>query len=232
MYGEQNKTRLYRVDIVATFDTVLSGANTSDHVRHIYCNGTRQYQPKGNYYICHGIPSFSIPWWRHDIETLSLLLTLCTENHCSLVYSPHEGPWMGSFEVSIVDRVKNHENKQLVVRVAWWRHQMVDFPSQRPMTRSVVVFFGLRLNKRLSKQSRRQWFQMPSRSLWHHSDGPWYQAPWRTCSGTVLRSHLSYHDPRHMFCLRTLFLIYSVQCVTLPFLFTKSVPKSFQCVSV
>ena len=32
------------------------------------------------------------------------------------------------------------------------------FPSQRPVTRSFDVFFDLRLNKRPSKQSRRQWF--------------------------------------------------------------------------
>ena len=29
-------------------------------------------------------------------------------------------------------------------------------------------FFDLRLNKQLSKQWRCQWFEMPSRSLWHH----------------------------------------------------------------
>ena len=33
--------------------------------------------------------------------------------------------------------------------------------SQRPMTRSFDVFFDLRLNKRLSKQSRRRWFETP-----------------------------------------------------------------------
>ena len=54
--------------------------------------------------------------------------------------------------------------------IAWWRHQMEtfsallavcagnspvpgEFPSQRPVTRSFDVFFDLRLNKRLSKQS-------------------------------------------------------------------------------
>ena len=30
------------------------------------------------------------------------------------------------------------------------------------------VFFYLRLNKRLSKQPRRRWFETPSRSLWRH----------------------------------------------------------------
>ena len=57
----------------------------------------------------------------------------------------------------------------------WWRHQMEtfsallafcagnspvtgEFPSQRPATRGFDVFFDLRLNKRLSKQSRRRGF--------------------------------------------------------------------------
>ena len=39
---------------------------------------------------------------------------------------------------------------------------------QRPVTRSFDVFFELRLNKRLSKQSRRRWFETASRSLWRH----------------------------------------------------------------
>ena len=36
------------------------------------------------------------------------------------------------------------------------------------MTRSFDVFLDLRLNKQLSKQSRRRWFETPSPSLWHH----------------------------------------------------------------
>ena len=43
-----------------------------------------------------------------------------------------------------------------------------EFPSQRPVTRSFDVFFDLCLNKRLSKPSRRRWFETPSRSLWRH----------------------------------------------------------------
>ena len=67
----------------------------------------------------------------------------------------------------------------------WWRHQMEtfsallalcegnspvtgEFPSQRLVTRNVDVFLDLRLIKRLSKPSRRRWFEMPSRSLWRH----------------------------------------------------------------
>ena len=67
----------------------------------------------------------------------------------------------------------------------WWRHQMEtlsallaicagnspvtgEFPAQRPVTRSFDVFFDLRLNKRLSKQSWSWCFETPSRSLWRH----------------------------------------------------------------
>ena len=43
-----------------------------------------------------------------------------------------------------------------------------EFPAQRPVTRSSDVFFDLRLNKRLSKQSLGWWFPTPSRSIWRH----------------------------------------------------------------
>ena len=66
----------------------------------------------------------------------------------------------------------------------WWRHSMETFsallafcagnspvtgelPSQRPVTRSFDVFFYLRLNKLLSKQSWGWWFGTPSCPLWH-----------------------------------------------------------------
>ena len=67
----------------------------------------------------------------------------------------------------------------------WWRNQMEtfsallalcsgnspvsgEFPSQRPVTRHFDVFFDLRPNKQLNKQSRYRWFETPSRSLWRH----------------------------------------------------------------
>ena len=43
-----------------------------------------------------------------------------------------------------------------------------EYQAQRPATRSFDVFLDLRLNKRLSKQSRGWWFEMPSHSLWRH----------------------------------------------------------------
>ena len=50
-----------------------------------------------------------------------------------------------------------------------------EFSAQRPVTRSFGVFFNLRLNKRLSKQSWGWWFEMPSRPLLYstcHSSRP------------------------------------------------------------
>ena len=72
--------------------------------------------------------------------------------------------------------------------MAWWRHQMEtfsallaicagnspvpgEFPAQRPVTRGVDVFFDLRPDKLLSKQSRGWWFETPSHSLWRHRNG-------------------------------------------------------------
>ena len=43
-----------------------------------------------------------------------------------------------------------------------------EFPAQRPVNRNFGVFYDLRLNKRLSKQSRSWWFETPSRPLWCH----------------------------------------------------------------
>ena len=52
-----------------------------------------------------------------------------------------------------------------------WKHCPRCWPfvrgmAQRPVTRSFDVFFDLRLNKRLSKQSWGWWFQTLSRPLW------------------------------------------------------------------
>ena len=71
------------------------------------------------------------------------------------------------------------------INATWWRHQMetfsallaicagnspvpVEFLAQRPVTRSFDVFFDLRLNKRLSKQSWSWWFETLSCPLWRH----------------------------------------------------------------
>ena len=48
-----------------------------------------------------------------------------------------------------------------------------EFPAQRPVAQSFDVFFDLRLNKRLSKQSWSWWFETQSRPLWRHCSVSW-----------------------------------------------------------
>ena len=43
-----------------------------------------------------------------------------------------------------------------------------ELPAQMPVTRTFDIFFDVRLNKRLSKQSWGWWLDMPSCSLWRH----------------------------------------------------------------
>ena len=67
----------------------------------------------------------------------------------------------------------------------WWRHQMetfsallaicagnspvpCEFPTQGPVTHNFDVYFDLRPNKRLSKQSWGWWFETQSPPLWRH----------------------------------------------------------------
>ena len=76
--------------------------------------------------------------------------------------------------------------------MTWWRHQIETFSallalcagnspttggflSPRPVRRSLDVFFGLRLNIGLRKQSRRRWFERPSHPLLRHCNG-WINA--------------------------------------------------------
>ena len=61
-----------------------------------------------------------------------------------------------------------------------------EFPSQRPMTRSFDVFFDLRLNKQLRKQSWGWWFETPSSSLWRHCNAVQYS---ERRDGVVLAIH-------------------------------------------
>ena len=100
------------------------------------------------------------------------------------------------FQVYSIDQfVKTTDDLYLIFKgelwnISWWRHQMKlfsalpapcegnppvtgEFPSQKPVTRSFPVFFDQRLNKRLSKYSRRRLFATSSRSLWRHCKVFW-----------------------------------------------------------
>ena len=56
---------------------------------------------------------------------------------------------------------------------------------QRLVTQSFDVLFHLRLNKRLSRPTRRRWFETPSRSIWRHRNGFFNNATFRQLSLTT-----------------------------------------------
>ena len=60
-----------------------------------------------------------------------------------------------------------------------------EFPTQRPVTRSFDVYFDLRPNKRLSKQSWGWWFETQSRPLWRHRNVWGGSSFTRPCLGPI-----------------------------------------------
>ena len=113
-----------------------------------------------------------IPQYLWDVITCPLFWYLLLAHTISVV---------GECEGKMSPAVDGLDMTPLII----WRHQMETFSallafcegnppatggflSQRPVTRSFADFFDLRLNKRLSKQSRQKWCETPSRSLWRH----------------------------------------------------------------
>ena len=76
----------------------------------------------------------------------------------------------------------------------WWRHQMGTFsavrgihrpPADSPhkgQWRGALMFSLICLHKRLSKQSRRGWFETPLRSLWRHCNDSTNDSAVPSCS--------------------------------------------------
>ena len=88
--------------------------------------------------------------------------------------------------------------------ITWWRHLMEtfsallaicagnspvpgEFPAQRPVTWSFDVFFDLRLDKRLSKQTWGWWLEKLSCPLWRHCNEIRYlkKNVWGVYMGTI-----------------------------------------------
>ena len=87
-----------------------------------------------------------------------------------------------------------------------------ELPSQKPVTRSFDVFFDLRLNKLLSEQLRRLWFETPLRLLWRHCKvfsgyKPEYSRVhtpiWWMRSAAAASKHSSEIDAKHVSAIPT-----------------------------
>ena len=124
-------------------------------------------------------------WYKYNINTLYSKDPLV---NCQWSCDKARGPTVTHSQHSIAFYMQLYMISGQTLRYicfTWWRHQMEtfsallaicagnspvpgEFPAQRPVTRSFDVFFDLRLNKRLSKQSWCRWFETLSRPLWRH----------------------------------------------------------------
>ena len=124
-------------------------------------------------------------WWRHHVLALSHRDRI---NHHWIISTflsisiPFSGSVMATFlpqkRTHATIHPKNYAHGSHFVHddVIKWKHfprywpfvspATGEFPAQRPVTRSFDIFFDLRPNKRLIKQSWGWWFEMPSCSLW------------------------------------------------------------------
>ena len=123
-----------------------------------------------------------IVWsWRHIVLVSLSFMISCNIKICPIHIFKNQwvvkAPAVAIYMMEVYDGWSltpiNHFNS------TWWRHQMEPFsallalcagnspapdkfPAQRPVMRSFDVFFDVRPNKRLSKQSWGWWFEMPA----------------------------------------------------------------------
>ena len=128
----------------------------------------------------HGVDADCSRWMVWDIVIASIYATIKTMLDCPVVptcatrgsaviaYAPWLGPRnRGGFSIYMM--TSSNGNIFHVTGLCAGNSPVTgEFPSHGPVTRSFDVFFDLRLNKRLSKQSRSWWFETPSCPLWRH----------------------------------------------------------------
>ena len=107
-----------------------------------------------------------------------------------------------------------------------WKHFRVtgplcgesgEFPSQRPVTRSFDVFFYLRLNKQLSKQSWGWWSETPSRSSWRRCNVLFLtreSSPFHFAVRRKAHSNWNYFGKKSSRVVNTLFFGQAIMSVT------------------
>ena len=163
-------------------------------------------------------------WWRHHTREYHSVLYCSRTHSCSLgksfpsstIHSICQCLECGALILTwhAVYPVSTHNCYAL------WRHPMEvfsallalcagnspvidEFPSQKPVTWDFDVFFDLCLKKQLNQQSRRWWFETPSRWLWHHCSGVFWLCAvsiwaWiNTNTGVLKATHHGAFFPNH-----------------------------------
>ena len=117
--------------------------------------------------------SLSKGTWDVFAANLNLETRVQRMGYWPFVKGIHQSPVNGGFPSQKAKTGWRHQMKTLSVLLALYARNSpvtAEFPAQRPVTRNFDVFFDLRLNKKLNKQSWGWWFETPSRSLWRHCD--------------------------------------------------------------
>ena len=168
-YQSFNSDKTWHFKCVYAF---LLGSNWQLSVTLIICNNFK-LTPTYSYFNFKNIRVLSMSDWPNRYSNTSPLprLRYSDRNVCCWGNTWTRHAWA-------------HEALPDVLKT-WWRHQMetfsalltlragnspvtCEFPAQKPVTRSFDVFFHLRPNKCLSKQSQGLGFETPSCSLWRH----------------------------------------------------------------
>ena len=93
------------------------------------------------------------------------------------------------FEIPIICMMTSNGNISALLAICVVNSTVAvpgEFRVQRPVTRSFDVLFDLRLNKRLSKQSRGWWFDTLSCPLWRQCNGNNGLLNWNISSVTFI----------------------------------------------
>ena len=108
--------------------------------------------------------------WETPLQSNAIPHWLGANLESALIYVIKETSLLESSLLPVSDHVNNMmtSSNGNIFRVTGPFYLTGEFPTQRPATRSFTVFFDLRLNERLSKQSWGWCFETPSRCLRRH----------------------------------------------------------------
>ena len=177
---------MFRLDICSILNIIVPGYN---HISLFYVLRCMYHVSKCS--RSHRIDSSTEKNMNHMMRQKNLLVTLAlTGWRVSWVRSKGHQTETKRHNTRERDKVWTTGWVVFMMMFSWWRHQMetfsallaicagnspvtCEFPKQRPVTRSFDVFFHLRLNKQLSKQSWGWWFETLSRPLWRHCNVTW-----------------------------------------------------------
>ena len=140
----------------------------------------RKHQSSLSLAFLTGIPSQRVSnaenvsiWWRHHcrktnhVNAVRIVIS-ATANQNKTKFYTFYGIYCVCYQYTPLDMMASWMRTFSGLLTLFAGNSLVtgEFPSQRPAPRSFDVFFDLRLNKRLSKQSRCRWNETQLRSLW------------------------------------------------------------------